>query len=375
VKTHHLARFAGVYLRQSSPRQVHENIGSTAVQYDQASYARAFGWPETRIQFFDDLGISGKSVDNRTSYLELVGKISAGLIGALFLAYIDRGGREAIEYMLLFRLCAQHDVLVVVDGRVYDMKHSGSLLLARIQAIIAEHDNTLRTERMQSARRAKAEMGLPVATLPAGYVKLPDGKVQPHPDAAVRSAMRAGIDAVLRCRSIDGAVTELNRRAVKYPRPLAGGGHQFVDWHTSTLGTLITHPINRGELHYPLSKLGPLNAKTGRPKRIATTLEERVIHRGHHPAYISPAEAAEIDEILRLNARKEGNSPIGAGDMILQGMLRCVKHPGIRQRRHLKVHPGWANGQYQQEPYYKCEGDTDTGGAACIFLPSRPVWS
>jgi DNA invertase Pin-like site-specific DNA recombinase len=117
VKTHHLARIAAVYLRQSSPRQVEENTGSTAVQYDQASYARAFGWPEARIQFFDDLGLSGKSVANRTSYQELVEMIRADEIGALFLAYIDRGGREAIEYLILFRLCARHDVVVVVAGR------------------------------------------------------------------------------------------------------------------------------------------------------------------------------------------------------------------------------------------------------------------
>ena len=66
IETQHLAKLAVVYVRQSSPRQVRENIESTQLQYDLARRAETFGWPKDRIDIIDDdLGVSGKSLEGR----------------------------------------------------------------------------------------------------------------------------------------------------------------------------------------------------------------------------------------------------------------------------------------------------------------------
>jgi len=69
IDTQHLARTAVVYVRQSSVRQVRENIESTQLQYDLAHRAEVYGWPEQRIEVIDDdLGLSGKSLEGRSGF-------------------------------------------------------------------------------------------------------------------------------------------------------------------------------------------------------------------------------------------------------------------------------------------------------------------
>ena len=62
VQSHHLQRDAYLYIRQSSMRQVIENVESTKRQYALRSRATALGWPDDRIVVIDcDQGESGAS--------------------------------------------------------------------------------------------------------------------------------------------------------------------------------------------------------------------------------------------------------------------------------------------------------------------------
>ncbi len=57
IQARHVERLAIVYVRQSTLQQVACNRESTALQYDLARYASAWGWPRDRILIIDeDLG-------------------------------------------------------------------------------------------------------------------------------------------------------------------------------------------------------------------------------------------------------------------------------------------------------------------------------
>lgn len=58
ITADHLARRACVYIRQSTPDQVQNNIESKGRRYDLVDRARALGWQEIDV-IDDDLGISG----------------------------------------------------------------------------------------------------------------------------------------------------------------------------------------------------------------------------------------------------------------------------------------------------------------------------
>ena len=49
IQETHLERLAYVYIRQSSMRQVEENLESQDLQYQLVNRAQGFGWPEARV--------------------------------------------------------------------------------------------------------------------------------------------------------------------------------------------------------------------------------------------------------------------------------------------------------------------------------------
>src|ERR1043165_10090790 len=73
VQPHHLERGAYLYIRQSSMRQVLENIESTKRQYALRARATALGWPDDKIIVIDsDQGESGASASWREGFKRLV---------------------------------------------------------------------------------------------------------------------------------------------------------------------------------------------------------------------------------------------------------------------------------------------------------------
>jgi DNA invertase Pin-like site-specific DNA recombinase len=77
VAPQHLERDAYLYIRQSTPRQVLENIESTQRQYALRDRAVALGWPLERIHILDcDLGKSGSQSAGRDGFQKLVGEVA-----------------------------------------------------------------------------------------------------------------------------------------------------------------------------------------------------------------------------------------------------------------------------------------------------------
>src|SRR5580693_5657149 len=72
VQPHHLQRSAYLYIRQSSMRQVMENVESTKRQYALRNRAAALGWRDDQIIVTDnDQGESGASAAWREGFQRL----------------------------------------------------------------------------------------------------------------------------------------------------------------------------------------------------------------------------------------------------------------------------------------------------------------
>ena len=80
----HLQRAACVYIRQSSPSQVRNNLESQRLQYGLVDYTRELGFHDVRM-IDDDLGITGSGIERPgfDRMLAAVGKGEVGLILAL----------------------------------------------------------------------------------------------------------------------------------------------------------------------------------------------------------------------------------------------------------------------------------------------------
>ena len=95
ITSSHRERAALIYLRQSSMAQVREHTESTKSQYALAGKAAALGWARSDIEVIDtDLGISGKWGVARKGFTELVTRVCAGDVGAIFGIEITRLARS-----------------------------------------------------------------------------------------------------------------------------------------------------------------------------------------------------------------------------------------------------------------------------------------
>src|SRR5438132_13614314 len=80
ISAEHLARHACVYIRQSTPGQVQNNLESKRGQYALAARARQLGWTEVEV-IDDDLGRSGTGT-HRAGFERLLGSLCEGKVGA-----------------------------------------------------------------------------------------------------------------------------------------------------------------------------------------------------------------------------------------------------------------------------------------------------
>src|SRR5499426_4613003 len=107
ITTAHRAKFACVYLRQSTLGQVLHNTESTARQYALVERAVALGWPKDRVQVIDeDLGRSGASADWRSGFQQLVTEISLGHVGLVLSLEASRLARNNGDWAQLLNLCS-----------------------------------------------------------------------------------------------------------------------------------------------------------------------------------------------------------------------------------------------------------------------------
>jgi hypothetical protein len=90
IKPDHLARKAIIYLRQSSEKQVRQNLESQRLQYELAERIRSLGW--TEIEVIDsDLGRSaGLGSATREGFERVLSAVALGEVGIVASREVSR---------------------------------------------------------------------------------------------------------------------------------------------------------------------------------------------------------------------------------------------------------------------------------------------
>jgi hypothetical protein len=105
VRPHHRERLAVVYVRQSTLRQVRENVESTALQYQLARRAVSLGWRDDRVLVIDDdLGRSARTATHRVGFQRLLAEVGLNHVGLVLGIEMSRLARSCKDwYQLLER--------------------------------------------------------------------------------------------------------------------------------------------------------------------------------------------------------------------------------------------------------------------------------
>lgn len=170
IQPKHLERAAYVYVRQSSPRQVVENLESQRRQYERVDWAIAAGWGREQIVVVDeDQGKSGGAAKTRSGFARLLSAVAQGLVGIVVALEVTRLSRNSPDWHHLLYLCRFTETLIADEHTIYDPDLSTDRLVLGIRGQMGELELETSIERMVSARWSKAERG-DLYTIPvAGY--------------------------------------------------------------------------------------------------------------------------------------------------------------------------------------------------------------
>src|SRR5436305_8831267 len=188
VTADHLKRRAIVYIRQSSPIQVANNLESQRRQYALADQARQLGFQQIDV-IDEDLGRSGSGQVDRPGFARLVAEVCTGGVGAVFCIEASRLARNGRDWHHLIELCGLVRALVVDPDGVYDPGLLNDRLLLALKGTMSEFELNLLRQRSLEAIRQKARRGELQFRLPVGFRWAPNGKVEIDPDRRVQEAV------------------------------------------------------------------------------------------------------------------------------------------------------------------------------------------
>ena len=221
---HHLRRQAIVYVRQSHPHQVAENVESTARQYALVDRATAWGWPLDRVIVIDeDQGQSAQSITNRLGFQRLLAEVSLDHVGLILGLEMSRLARSNKDWHQLLELCALFGTLLADADGLYDPTDYNDRLLLGLRGMMNEAELYLLKGRMNEGRRNKAKRGELLNNPPLGYVRGTDGDYHLDPDEQAQRVVRLIFDVFEQQGSLHGLLRYLVAHDIRLPiRPLKG---------------------------------------------------------------------------------------------------------------------------------------------------------
>jgi len=331
IETQHLARLAIVYVRQSSTRQVRENIESTQLQYDLATLANAYGWPDNRIEIIDeDLGVSGKSLEGRSGFRRLLAEISLAHVGIVMGIEMSRLARNCRDWHQLLELCAVFGTLLGDADGIYDPREHNDRLLLGLKGTMSEAELHVLHSRLDAGRRNKAKRGEYVSGVPLGYIRTRDG-VELEPDVQAQGVVRLLFDKFAELGSAHAVLKFFHNQQIFIGRRVPNGPQPGeLIWqraNRSTILYVLHNPIYAGAYAFGRRRRATVSNPDGTHKTVQRDVERdewEVLIRDKFPAYITWEQWDRNQQRLRENSTRFGCG-VSRGASILAGRIVCGK--------------------------------------------------
>jgi len=370
VLARHLERLAIVYVRQSSTRQVTENIESTQLQYRLQERAVTLHWPEARVLVIDDdLGLSGQSAEGRAGFQRLLAEVGMDHVGIILGIEMSRLARSCRDWHQLLELCSVFGTLLADADGVYDPRDYNDRLLLGLKGTMSEAELPILRGRLDAGKLNKARRGDYFNHAPIGYRREGDGFVL-EPDEQARAVVTLIFEKFAELRSATAVLRYLNAHGLRIGmRDHRGPSRGQLAWtrpNIATLQNMLHHPIYAGAYVYGRRKTDPrrrVAGKRGSGRAWATPDEWQVLIHDRLPAYITWEQYQANQQKLRENGTRFGSgAPRGA--TLLAGRVvcgRCGKRMSVAYAGRLKAR-------------FVCDGDRNhLGLAQCQAFNAQPL--
>jgi DNA invertase Pin-like site-specific DNA recombinase len=353
LKDSHLSRSAYVYIRQSKPEQVRENVESRRRQFGLTERARQLGFRDVQV-IDEDLGRSGSGYVDRGGYEALLAAVCQGQVGAVFAVDASRLARNGHEWHRLLEFCGIVDTLLVDHDGIYDLAEPNDRLLLGVKGTLSEMETATFRQRSQEAIRQMARRGEYYTRIPEGYVLRGAGRLEKDPDEKVRRAIELVFSKFRELGSARQVSIWFRQEQVLVPKrqsPLVDAV-EFVPATPWRIMGLLKNPTYAGVYAFGRTRR-QIVLKDGRKRQVKLKQcrpdQWRVLLQDHHEGYINWPEYLRNQEQVEQNQNALGEAVSGAarpGKGLLAGLVRCghcgrkmrVRYSGRRCRRSLVVY-------------------------------------
>lgn len=371
VQPRHLERGAYLYVRQSSMRQVIENVESTKRQYALRGRAGALGWRDDQIIVIDsDQGESGASASWREGFQRLVTDVGMGRAGIVMGLEVSRLARNNADWHRLLEICALADTLILDEDGVYDPATFNDRLLLGLKGTMSEAELHVLKARLRGGILNKVRRGEYRCPLPTGLAYDDVGNVVLEPDAQIRDTIAYFFETFSRVGSACQTVKVFRKEGIRFPSRIRN--QKTTIFQPLTLSTAIRALNNPryagvyvyGRRHYRRAADGKkLLRKREQGDWLACIPDA-------HPGYITWEQFQQNLKILEANGRGfdvARASPPREGSALLQGRAvcgRCGRHLGAR----------YVARRGRLEAWYVCgQAHTSRGEPSCQSIAGPPI--
>jgi len=352
VQPHHRERGAYLYIRQSSMKQVVENVESTKRQYALRGRATALGWRDDQIIVIDsDQGESGASAAWREGFQRLVTDVGMGRAGIVMGLEVSRLARNNADWQRLLEICALSDTLILDEDGVYDPGAFNDRLLLGLKGTMSEAELHVLKARLRGGILNKVKRGEYRCPLPTGLAYDETGHVVLDPDRQIRETIAHFFETFSRVGSACQTVKALRNEGLRFPSRLLNQATVFRPLTASTAIRMLHNPRYAGAYVYGRRRFrrSADGKKTVQRKRAHSDWLACIPNA--HPGYITWERFQENLKILETNGRPyevARMSPPREGAALLQGRAVCGRCGG-----HLRVR--YCTRRGKQEAWYVCD--------------------
>jgi DNA invertase Pin-like site-specific DNA recombinase len=377
VTADHLRRDAYLYVRQSTLRQVAENVESTQRQYALRDRAVAAGWPAEQIHVIDnDLGKSGSSATVRDGFQHLVSEVALGKAGIVMGLEVSRLARNSADWHRLIELCSLSGTLILDEDGIYDAACFNDRLLLGLKGTMSEAELHIIRARLRGGILNKARRGELEIRPPVGLVYRPDGKIILDPNSEVQSAIHMLFETFDRTASAVKTARFIGEQGLQFPTRLQSGPNKGeLVWATPNHARVLQvlhNPRYAGA--FVFGRMRSRRRADGGTDIIQLPMEEwKIVIKGAHSGYIDWERFEANQQRLTDNGRSfrsdRRSGPPREGPALLQGRALC----GIcGDRMAIEYHQ--VRGAVRGKPDYVCKEElVRRGGKVCQTVPGKAV--
>ena len=313
---------------------------------------------------YEDAGKSGKSIEGRVSFNQMMEDIKSGKDGVSYVLVfkLSRFGRNAADVLATLQVMQDFGVnLICVEDGIDSSKDAGKLMISVLSAVAEIERENIRVQtiegRMQKAREGKWNGGF----APYGY-SLIDGKLEVNEEEAV--AIRMIFDQYVNTDlGANGIAKYLENHGIhKIDRQ--NGKNPLFD--AALIRRIIQNPVYSGKISYGRRRTEKVHGTRNEYRQVKK--DDYLLVDGLHEALVSEEvwEQAQVKVAAQAKKYEKVNRDKREKIHLLSGILKCpVCGAGMYGNKSIKKRKDGSN--YKDFYYYGCKHRNMTRGHKCDY--------